>query len=62
MPVWIMEHFYSEFARAEKGAQLWRQGDLEGYGRLLQIMIYFWKTQRNLQQQLMRIPVLFFQR
>lgn len=28
------EHFYSEFARAEKGAELWRKGDLEGYGQL----------------------------
>ena len=29
------EHYYSEFARAEKGAQLWRSGDLEGYGQLV---------------------------
>lgn len=29
------EHFYSEFARAEKGAELWRKGDLEGYGQLV---------------------------
>ena len=29
------EHYYSEFARAEKGAELWRKGDLEGYGRLV---------------------------
>ena len=29
------EHYYSEFARAEKGAELWRHGDLEGYGQLV---------------------------
>lgn len=29
------EHYYSEFTRAEKGAELWRKGDLEGYGRLV---------------------------
>lgn len=29
------EPFYSEFARAEKGAELWRKGDLEGYGQLV---------------------------
>ena len=29
------EHYYSEFARAEKGAELWREGDLEGYGQLV---------------------------
>lgn len=29
------EHFYSEFARAEKGAELWRNRDLEGYGQLV---------------------------
>ena len=29
------EHYYSEFARAEKGAELWRKGDLEGYGHLV---------------------------
>ena len=29
------EHYYSEFARAEKGAELWRKGDLEGYGQLV---------------------------
>lgn len=28
-------HYYSEFARAEKGAALWREGDLEGYGQLV---------------------------
>ncbi len=29
------EHYYSEFARAEAGAELWRKGDLEGYGQLV---------------------------
>ena len=29
------EHYYSEFDRAEKGAELWRKGDLEGYGQLV---------------------------
>ena len=28
-------HYYSEFARAENGAELWRKGDLEGYGQLV---------------------------
>ena len=29
------EHYYGEFARAEQGAQLWRRGDMEGYGQLV---------------------------
>ena len=29
------EHYYGEFVRAERGAQLWRRGDLEGYGQLV---------------------------
>lgn len=29
------EHYYGEFARAEKGAELWRKGDLESYGQLV---------------------------
>lgn len=29
------EHFYSEFDRAQKGAALWRTGDLDGYGQLV---------------------------
>lgn len=29
------EHYYSEFDRVERGVQLWRDGDLEGYGRLV---------------------------
>lgn len=29
------EHYYGEFARAGRGAQLWRRGDLEGYGQLV---------------------------
>lgn len=28
-------HYYSEFARAEEGAQLWKKGDIEGYGQLV---------------------------
>ena len=27
-------HFYSEFARVEQGAEAWRRGDLDTYGRL----------------------------
>ncbi len=29
------EHYYSEFQRARKGAQLWREGDIERYGELV---------------------------
>ena len=29
------EHFYSEHARAEAGAEAWRNGDLERYGQLI---------------------------
>ncbi len=28
------EHFYTEFARVEAGAEAWRRGDLDTYGRL----------------------------
>ena len=28
------EHWYTEFERVEKGAEAWRQGDIEAYGRL----------------------------
>ncbi len=28
------EHWYTEFKRVEKGAEAWRQGDLEAYGKL----------------------------
>lgn len=28
------EHFYTEFDRVEKGAEAWRRGDLDEYGRL----------------------------
>ena len=28
------EHWYSEFERVEKGAEAWRRGDIEEYGRL----------------------------
>lgn len=27
-------HFYTEYARVEQGAECWRRGDLEGYGKL----------------------------
>ncbi len=29
------EHYFSEYARAEAGAEAWRQGDLSAYGRLI---------------------------
>lgn len=29
------EHYYSEFARAEKGVELWRKGDFDGYRQLV---------------------------
>ncbi len=29
------KHYYSEFERAEKGAELWQKGDLENYGALV---------------------------
>ncbi len=29
------EHYYTEYARAEAGAQAWRKGDLREYGRLV---------------------------
>ena len=29
------EHFFSEYDRAEVGAQVWRKGDLEAYGQLI---------------------------
>lgn len=29
------EHYYSETARAEAGAEAWRKGDLDSYGRLI---------------------------
>ncbi len=28
------EHFYTELRRVEKGAELWRKGDIEGFGKL----------------------------
>lgn len=28
------EHWYTEFSRVEKGAEAWRRGDIEAYGRL----------------------------
>jgi galactokinase/galacturonokinase len=42
------EHFYSEFERVEKGAEAWRRGDLEAYGKLSfesgHSSIYNWET------------------
>ena len=29
------EHYFSEYRRAEKGAEVWRRGDLDTYGRLV---------------------------
>ncbi len=28
-------HFFTEYARAQKGVELWKNGDLEGYGKLV---------------------------
>ncbi|MCM8804771.1 MAG: hypothetical protein NC833_05920, partial [Candidatus Omnitrophica bacterium] len=30
-----VEHFYSEMERVEKGIQLWKNGDIEGFGKLI---------------------------
>ena len=42
------EHFYTEFDRVQKGAQAWRSGDLEAYGKLSfesgHSSIYNWET------------------
>ncbi len=42
------EHWYTEFQRVEKGAEAWRTGDLEEYGRLSfesgKSSIYNWET------------------
>ena len=42
------EHWYSEFDRVEKGAEAWRKGDIEEYGRLSfesgYSSIYNWET------------------
>ena len=42
------EHWYSEFKRVEKGAEAWRRGDIEEYGRLSfesgKSSIYNWET------------------
>lgn len=42
------EHWYTEFARVEKGAEAWRRGDIEEYGRLSfesgRSSIYSWET------------------
>jgi len=41
-------HFYTEFERVEKGAEAWRKGDIEEYGRLSfesgYSSIYNWET------------------
>lgn len=42
------EHWYTEFQRVEKGAEAWRRGDLEAYGKLSfesgHSSIYNWET------------------
>ena len=42
------EHFYTEFARVEAGAQAWRKGDIEVFGKLCfesgASSIYNWET------------------
>lgn len=42
------EHWYTEFARVEKGAEAWRRGDIEEFGRLSfesgRSSIYNWET------------------
>ncbi len=42
------EHFYSEFDRVQKGAEAWRRGDLEAYGKLSfesgHSSVYSWET------------------
>lgn len=42
------EHWYMEFQRVEKGAEAWRRGDIEEYGRLSfesgRSSIYNWET------------------
>ncbi len=42
------EHWYSEFYRVQKGAEAWRRGDIEEYGRLSfesgHSSIYNWET------------------
>ena len=42
------EHFYTEFDRVQQGAEAWRRGDIEAYGRLSfesgYSSIYNWET------------------
>lgn len=42
------EHWYTEFARVEQGAEAWRRGDIEAFGRLSfesgHSSIYNWET------------------
>ncbi len=42
------EHWYSEYARVEKGAEAWRAGDIEAFGKLSfesgRSSIYSWET------------------
>ena len=42
------EHWYGEFDRVEKGAEAWRRGDMEAYGKLSfesgYSSIHFWET------------------
>ena len=53
---------FEEGNECENGDQQEKKGRWQqNHTGIAEVMIYFWKTQRNLQQQLMRIPVLFFQ-
>ena len=42
------EHFFTEFERVERGAEAWRRGDIEEYGRLSfesgHSSVYNWET------------------
>jgi len=42
------EHFYTEFDRAQRGAEAWRRGDIEAYGKLSfasgHSSVYNWET------------------
>ena len=42
------EHFYTEFDRVQRGAEAWRRGDIEAYGRLSfesgHSSVYNWET------------------
>jgi len=42
------EHYYGEYERVQRGAEAWRRGDIEAYGRLSfesgHSSIYSWET------------------